>query len=204
MWIVPSRFRPYYLGRLIEACLETGLSGPVLARVDDDDPLLSEYRALALPDTWRLAVGPRKGLAAIYNDIFAAAPAEDFYGLLADDLVPETTVWGRTLTREAGRDGLAFGDDGINGGRLATHPVLGGDLVRRTGWLALPGLDRLFIDTVWTQIARAAGVLRYRPDVKVTHWHFSNGRALMDRTYRKPRSAEDRAIYQAWLAKMAD
>ena len=70
--------------------------------------------------------------------------------------------------------------------------------MREIGWLALPGLDRLYIDTVWNDIAAERGVLRFLPDVKLTHLHFSNRRAMMDRTYHKPSKNKDRAIYHAW------
>jgi hypothetical protein len=78
------------------------------------------------------------------------------------------------------------------------HFALGGNLVRSVGWLALPGLDRLWIDTVWATIAKARGVLRYRPDVVLRHHHPSAGLALVDATYRKRFKTRDRAIFEAW------
>ena len=163
--------------------------------VDNDDPLASAYRDMALPDSWAILTNPRGPLSELYNRAFKANPDLRWYGFLADDVVPETPGFDRLLIATAGRDGMAVPAGGETTGG-APHFVLGGDLVRSVGWLALPGLKRLYIDTVWVDIARARGVLRYRPDVTLRHDHFSNGKALFDATYRKPRG--DRAIYDAW------
>lgn len=198
MWISPSRSRPHNIARLIEACRATKTSTPFLICIDADDPLRESYLALDLPDGWAIRTGPRDTLSAIYNAALSAHPGLDWYGVVADDIVPETPGWDRILIATAGRDGLAYGDDGINGARHATHFVLGGDLVRSTGFLALPGLDRIYIDTCWVEIANRFGVLRYRPDVKLTHKHFSNGTAPFDAVYRKHRKDQDRQIFEAW------
>ena len=171
---------------------------PVYLRLDDDDPMLQGYRDIDLPLSWRFVVAQRTLLSSIYNAVFMAMPDLDWYGFLADDVVPETPNWDRLLIEAAGKDALAFGDDGINGAAFATHFVLGGDLVRSVGWLALLGLDRIYIDTVWNDIARRRGVLRFLSEVKLPHLHFSNRRALRDKTYKKYNKARDKSIYEAW------
>ena len=201
MWIIPTRSRPHRLAALIDACEKTGMSTPALIMLDDDDPMLGSYWELDRPQGWVFVSGPRRYLSARYNNAFAALPGLDWYGFLADDVVPETPGWDRTLIDAAGSDCLAFGDDGINGGNHATHFVLGGDLVRETGWLCLPGLQRIYIDTVWTDLAQDKGVHRYLSHVKLTHHHFSNGKALMDSTYRKPGKEADRRVYDAWKVR---
>ena len=193
MWILPSRSRPQNLRRLIVA----GITTPVYLRLDDDDPMLQGYRDIDFPLGWFFIVTKRALLSSIYNAIFMAMPDLDWYGFLADDVVPETPGWDRLLIESAGKDGLAFGDDGINGGAFATHFVVGGELVRSVGWLALHGLDRTYIDTVWNDIAVERGVRRYLPDVKLRHHHFSNRLAMMDQTYRKPTKDNDRILYKA-------
>ncbi len=193
MWIIPSRSRPQNIRRLI------GIATPVYLRLDDDDPMLQGYKDLDLSWNWIFTVAKRASFSSIYNEFFIAWPNLDWYGFLADDVVPETSDWDRLLIEATGKDGLAFGDDGINGGTFATHFVVGGDLVRSVGWLALHGLDRIYIDTVWNDIAADRGVRRYLPDVKLRHHHFSNGLALMDQTYRKPTKDNDRILYEAWV-----
>jgi hypothetical protein len=197
MLIIPSRGRPHNLRRLIDACQITGCVSPAIIRIDDDDSCLPEYRALTLPSGWVLVVGSRAPLSTIYNEVYQANHQQQCWLFLADDVVPVTPHWDRKLIEIAGSDGMAVPAGGESTGGCP-HFVLGGELVRSIGWLALPGLDRLWIDTVWHDIAEQRGVLRHVPWVTLEHLHFSSGKALFDRTYKKEKKAQDRAIYEAW------
>ncbi len=200
MWIIPSRSRPQNLRRLIAN--RNIFASPAVIVLDNDDPMLRGYEDLSdWPNDWEVAIVSRMTLSKIYNNFFKIRPDLEWYGFLADDVVPETYDWDRLLIEAAGKDGLAFGDDGINGATFATHFVIGGDLVRSVGWLALHGLDRIYIDTIWNDIATERSVRRYLPDVKLRHHHFSNRLALMDQTYRKSTKDNDRALYEAWVMK---
>lgn len=175
------------------------MSTPAWVRLDEDDPMLGGYESLEKPSDWTFAIGQRKPLSEVYNEAFGLFQDADWIGFLADDVVPETRNFDRLLIEAAGKDGLAFGDDGINGDARAPHFVLGGNLVRSVGFLSLLGLKRLYVDTFWSDVARARGVRRYLPNVKLTHLHFSNRKALMDSIYRKPGKIEDMMIYEKWL-----
>lgn len=170
---------------------------PLLRRgilmLDEDDAMLDAYLSLDYPASWRVRIGPRAPLSEIYNRVFEEYPLLPWYGIFADDVTPETPEWDRRLIEAAGADGLAYPDDGIE---KATHFCLGGGLVRDMGWLAYPGLQRLYIDTVWQDVARSRGVLRYLPEVRVTHRHPSAGLALHDGIYRKQGKAADAALYR--------
>ena len=172
----------------------------VWLRLDDDDPSLPEYLALALPTNWVREVGPRVPLSHIYNTVLQWLPDNPYWGFIADDVVPETLGWDFRLINTAGSDGMAVPAGGHDP-EGTPHFVLGGDLVRSMGWLALPGLDRLYIDTVWLDIAKSRGVLRRLPDVVLRHHHFSNGLALRDATYQKHHKPQDRALYEAFRRK---
>lgn len=149
------------------------------------------------PPGWHVFMDQRGPLAGIYNDAFRRHPNEAWYGFIADDVVPLTPDWDVRLIEEAGSHGMAVpaGGHDVNG---APHFVLGGDLVREIGWLSLPGLDRLYIDTVWQRIAEARGTLKRVPDVVLEHRHFSNGKALMDDTYRKHNKMRDKLTFDNW------
>lgn len=190
MWILPSRGRPPNVERFLRAYIETGATTPVLLRIDDDD---GGYNVRH--ENWIVEVGPRLPLSCIYNSIYRRYRCE-WYGFIADDVIPRTPNWDARLIEVAGRDGMSVprGGHDENG---APHFVIGADLVDSVGWLCLPGLNRLYIDTVWQDIASERGVLR-RSDVILEHHHFSNGKALMDATYRKPCREEDRKTYENW------
>lgn len=192
MWILPSRGRPHNLKRLLSAYIATKASTPVWLRLDDDDtnPGLSH-------PCWTTEIGPRLPLSAIYNEAFRQFPDLAWYGFIADDVVPETPEWDLRLIDAAGTDGMAVPAGGHDPDG-APHFVLGGDLVRSVGWLSLPELSRLYIDTAWMDIAEFRGKMVRVDEVVLTHHHFSNRKALYDKTYRKPSKAEDRAIYEDW------
>jgi len=198
-WILPSRSRPHNIKRLVDAYLKTGASTPVLLRLDDDDPALDGYKEISYPDGWVVWKAERKTLSGYYNEVYDRTNY-DWYGFIADDVIPETDEWDRKLIEIADSDGMAVpagahGD--INSENGSPHFVLGGDLVRETGFLCLPGLDRIYIDTVWAHIARKKGVFRHVPDVVLKHLHFSNG-APMDKTYLKSNKDKDFALFQSF------
>ena len=201
MWILPSRGRPQNVLRLSRAFVDTDATTPVWLRLDRDDPTAHQV-VYDSPWIWSKYVGERVPLSEVYNEAFQLFPRADWYGFIADDVVPETPGWDQKLIDVAGPDGMAVPSGAQHEG-ITPHFVLGGDLVRSVGWLALPGLDRIYIDTVWADIARRRDVLRFVPEVVLAHHHFSNQKALYDKTYRKHHKAEDRAVYDAWRATVA-
>jgi hypothetical protein len=173
------------------------MSTAAVVLVDDDDPCLSSYLSLKMLPGWTVEVGPHSGLSEIYNQAFKRHSDEEWYGVICDDVIPKTDYFDIRLIEVAGKDGLAVPSGGHDP-QGAPHFVLGGDLVRSVGWLSLPGLSRLYIDATWLDIANQRGVLRRVSGVVLEHHHFSNGKALMDKTYRKPNREADREIYETW------
>ena len=200
---MPSRSRPHNLLRLIDAWVKTGASTPVEVCVDLDDSFREQYETMAIPPGWRIVIGHHGPLCVIYNDAYERHRNEPWHGFIADDVVPLTDGWDIKLIEAAGRDGMAVPAGGETTGGCP-HFVLGGDLVRSVGWLSLPGLDRIYIDTVWGDLAKSRGVYREVQDVKLEHHHFSNGKALMDTTYRKHHKTQDKLIYDNWRKQHVD
>ena len=198
MWFLPSRSRAGNVKRFFEAYRRTGAVSPGVLRIDADDA--GDYLGIELPVGWSLHIGQRMTLGEMTNEFFQLNPLAPWYGLIGDDVVPVTLGWDKTLISLAGRCGIAYPNDNHQAPQLACHMVIGGDLVREMGWLALPGLDRLYIDTVWTDIGRGRAVMVYAPGVLVEHYHFSNGKAPMDAVYKKPNAQRDALCYEAWRA----
>ena len=201
MWILPSRSRPQNLIRFFEHWKTTGANTPGVVVLDRDDPELDGYRKVVIPSAWSLILIEPIGLGPTFNQVFESWPNNSWYGMLADDVIPRTYEWDKILVEAAGTDGVSYADDGINGEKQVTHCVLGGDFVRSLGWLCLPGLKRVYIDNVITEIARDSGVLRYCGNVSLEHMHFSNQKSPMDKTYEKPDARMDQAIYEEWRSK---
>lgn len=197
MWILPSRSRPHNLLRLMDAWRLTGASTPLEVCIDTDDPCREQYEKMELPEGWVVVIGHRGPLSDIYNDAYQRNPDRPWYGFIADDVVPITNGWDVKLIEAAGSDGMAVPAGGETTGGCP-HFVIGGDLVRSIGWLSLPGLDRIYIDTAWGDVAKDRGVYREIQDVTLEHHHFSNGKALIDKTYIKSRKLQDKLIYNNW------
>ena len=184
--------------RFIDAWHATGATATVVLLLDDDD--VPKYAAIEMPKSWITITAPRVPIAHRLQWAFDYTPGEQYYGFLADDLLPRTAEWDQLLIAAARDDGVAFAKDSIYNGSFATHPVIGGGLVRRVGWLSLPGLHHLYVDAAWTEIGKRLGVFRYLPDVIVDHLHFSNGKATYDKTYQDHNKFADvdRRLFENW------
>ena len=183
MFILPSRGRPQNVARLIEHYRYTDATAPVCLYLDSDDKSLGEYQELDLPQFWAILVhdrAPYNPVWHINNNHFNDFPDEPWYGHINDDMVPRTYHWDQILIDTAGGDYIAYGDDMLQGKRMCTFPVIGGDLVRRFGRLMFDGLN---IDSAWMLLGYKYGLLRYRPDVRLEHMHWTVGKAPFDSTY---------------------
>lgn len=184
MIFVPTRGRRALLEEFFSVSAPS-LPGYVV--IDDDD---RSYDGMTLPEGWLWLIGPRAPLVQIVNRAFRAFPDERFYAVVGDDMRFERPSWDRALAEEAGAANIAWGDDGVKGARLCACAFIGGELVRRMGWLAHPAFGHLYADTVWHSIANATGRARYRPDIRFRHLR------VEDRTFAERSIAGDKAIFE--------
>lgn len=214
--VVPSRGRPHAVTPLVEAFFATTTADTVLmVVVDDDDPTLPDYRAAldvaqAAGRQAGMATGPAKSMNQALNGaavmlVDEATKKPPFaIGFMGDDHCPRTVGWDAaylTALRELG-SGLVYGNDLLQGERLPTQIAMTADLVRAWGWFAPPAQAHLYLDNFWLDIGRAAGCIRYLPDVVVEHRHPVARKAPWDAGYDRvnhPDSYErDRLAYEAF------
>ncbi len=139
-------------------------------------------------------------LGGIFKRIFEKYPNESYYGMVADDVLPETSGWDVIMAELCQPDKIVWGCDDLQNERLPVHPFIGGDLVRKLGWWSCPGLKHWFVDNVWKHLADELACGVYLPQVKMTHLHHIRGRSPIDRTYREqPAPAIDERIYQKFM-----
>ena len=210
MWLCASRGRPGRLAEMADSW-EATIAKPckLVIRPDEDDPLLKGYTRREngyWPAEWEFHVGsPLQGAAQSHGWAFSRFPNESFYGALGDDVILRSPGWNKTLEAEAGSWHLAFPDDGIQHGKLATHPCIGGDLLRALGFWTLPELRHSYVDTMLHVVAAHLKLLKYCPHVFFEHMHPLAGKAPDDETYR--RSAKhwdhDSAVFYKWLHNQA-
>lgn len=199
MIILPTKSRPENLRRFVKAYKETGATLPISVIFDAHDAYL--YNQIETPDHWRRVSAPAgSSLGEIFALVFKKYPDESYYGMVADDVVPETLGWDTIMANACQPDKIAWGCDDLQNERLPVHPFIGGGLVRKLGWWAAPRLKHWYVDNVWKHLADVLDCGVYLPDVKMTHLHHVNGRAVLDRTYREQPSHErDQMVYASFM-----
>lgn len=172
VFFLPTRSRPDEIRGFLASYHATESTAPVCVRIDADDPARAEYEKIEYPDNFEIVVGYAPaggGSATLINEFYQEHPDLPWYGLLADDVRCGSVGWDRKLIEAAGHARVAYGPDGLCNRSCCTHPVLGGDLVREMGWIALPGVRHYFVDMVLFQTMKRAGLIRYVEDARLIH-----------------------------------
>lgn len=199
MIILPTKNRPHNLRRFVHQYYITKATLPIWVIFDAKDAY--KYNGIKTPDHWkRISVPEGTNLGGIFERVFKKYPHEEYYAMVADDVVPETMEWDVKLRDACLPDKISWGMDGLQNDKLPVHPFIGGDLVRKLGWWSAPGLKHWFVDNVWKELTNGLGNGAYLPDVKMIHHHPANGKAQNDRTYDEQPSHD--ADYNAYLKFM--
>lgn len=213
--IVPTRSRPMHVQRVVQAWRDTGAfdEGAQLHFViDADDPDYEAYelellRAREIPlDISYSVLGAWKPLVPKLNT--AAADLLHWHpyalGFAGDDHLPRTRGWVRAYTGALrGGAGIVYGDDGYQHENLPTEWAMRASIVRALGRMVPAPVEHLYCDNAVRDLGRAAGCLRYLPEVKIEHLNpYADGKAPMDEQYERVNSraqyATDRPAYRAW------
>lgn len=204
MIILPTKGRPDNLVRFIGAYQKTYAILPVYVVLDASDSF--RYDGITFPENWkRVTAPPGTPIGNIFNLVFEACPNEAYYGIMADDVIPETPHWDTLLRQACQPNKIAWGMDGIQNEAIPVHPFIGGELVRELGFLAAPGIRHWFVDNAWKSIAVALDAEMYLPDVKTSHHHYVNGKARLDRTYEEqPDHRADELAYLNFMKYQFD
>lgn len=208
--IVPTRGRPGNIRRVIEAWDATGAwdDAALLVARDADDPAAGHYvwsQAGVLEmvyDEWQPMVAKldRSAVAAAHGGTWAPFAV----GFAGDDHLPRTAGWARRyleVLRELGT-GIVYGDDRIQGEKLPTQWTMTADIVRTLGRMVPAPVEHLYCDNAVLALGRAAGCIRYLPDVVVEHMHPVARKAALDDGYRRVNSRDqyrrDGEAYRQW------
>ncbi len=196
-WFLPSYGRPESLRALQGA--PGGMPGNVLVLVNEDDPKRAEYERLSPWPIHFVPAGSRVG--DVWREVFLRFPDEPYYGLLSDDLSPETPQWHEKMVEAAGKRHFANPRGGPGWPqRMRSTICIGGDLVRAMGYLVPEGFRHNFIDDVWDLIGRTFRLVVPLHDVVVEHRHPLYGTAKTDDTYVRGSAdfEQDRERFREW------
>jgi len=186
MIIIPTRGRPDNIRRFVVAYKKTLATEPFTLLLDNNDEKKEDYYPhLEGLDAWCVLDDTNNGIAGRMNDFFEKNPDKEYYAIIGDDVVPETTEWDQRMKEACLPDKICWAHDGIQNGGLPTHPFIGGDLVRSLGWIAHPKLKHMYVDNVWRDITVQEKNGVYLDDVRLIHHHYVNNKAEMDDVYSK-------------------
>jgi hypothetical protein len=193
--IVPTRGRPGNAVELYRSWEATvGLpESHLLFVVDDDDPQRDGYRnrAAHMPKAKIIEVPPQRMVGALNVAAVRFASEYDALCFMGDDHRPRTYGWDFRLCAALQRPmGIAYGNDLLQGEKMATAVVMTSNIVQKLGYMAPPAMEHLCVDLCWNLWGERLGVLRYLDDVVIEHMHPANGKAFSDAGYEKANSSE--------------
>lgn len=201
MILLPTKGRPHLLKRFLDCCVETGVTEKILLIFDgeEDRAIYEEEYKMSFPVDYLIAP---KGttLNNCFNLAYAQYPDEPYYGLVSDDCTPETPRWDVKLRDACQPDKISWPAEGIHNEKLPGFAFLGGDLVRKMGFIYPPTIKHWFTDNFLNALQLKCGNGDYLPHVMLRHRHMVNGLAEKDETYlSQPDHETDAKAYAAFM-----
>jgi hypothetical protein len=209
--IIPTRGRPNNIRRVIEAWDTTGAwdVANLLLVFDADDPENPGYQqVLREADRCGLSGLEMPQWAPMVHKLDEAAwqSAGSYFalGFGGDDHVPRTAGWAKTYVEalRALGSGIVFGDDGYQHERCPTQWAQTADIVTALGRMCPAPVEHMYSDVSVLDLGRAAGCIRYLPEVLVEHMHPIVRKADNDEQYQRVNSRDqfrrDLDIYRRW------
>ncbi|MEV7492177.1 hypothetical protein AB0O08_15660 [Streptomyces anulatus] len=194
--IIPTRGRPQAVPALVQAWGDTGATADLLFAVDNDDPELDAYKREAAKfmkgGQVRFVFGKRLRLCGTLNQqAVKAAKKYRFLAFLGDDHRPRPAAmpWDARI-REclSGGPGIVYGNDLLQGEKMATAVAMTSDIVSNLGYMAPDVLTHLCLDLVWVDWGKGMGRITYLDDMVIEHLHPANGKAVLDAGYEEVNS----------------
>jgi hypothetical protein len=201
MWLFASRGRPQSYQRFIDAWVKTKGSTSVYVRLDECDPTIEEYKKIQPPKEFHIVIGKRARLGAAMTELYKTHPDLQFYGLLADDLIPRTLYWDTLMIEAAGSKYFSQANDLTEKPKNCCHPCIGGDLVRAAGFFGFPYATHYYLEVVWKDLKKKDGrFLKYLPEVIVENAHYKFDKSKFDKTYEEAEAVKDadKQIWKEW------
>jgi hypothetical protein len=210
--LTPSRGRPERLYEMVSAVHDLAFGDvEVWVGLDQDDAGAYFEAGFTKHRGFRCRIGPRKSLSGWTNFLAGQALNQPepprYLASLGDDHRPRSKGWDVKLIEaieQLDGPGFAYGNDLLQGANLPTTWVMSSDVYRALGWVMLPALQHMYVDSAVLELGRASNRIAYRPDVIVEHVHPAAGKTDWDESYRESnapaRYAEDRRAFEAWKA----
>src|SRR5690606_31036209 len=121
------------------------------------------------------------------------APKYRFLGFMGDDHRPRPAAmpWDQRIRIcLSGGPGIVYGNDLLQGERMATAVAMTSDIVQTLGYMVPPTLVHLCADLVWMAWGRGMQRITYLDDMTIEHLHPAAGKASLDAVYEECNSSE--------------
>ena len=195
--ILPSRSRPEKVAEAVEYLLDLSTISDICVAIDDDQSeLYPRIEGVIYEVNPRLRMNGTLNLVSTkYADKYKTV----FF--LGDDHHVRTAGWDEKLYEpiKARGYGLAYGDDKLQGEKLATAVMMSTNIISTLGYMAPPKLIHLYMDNFWMNLGGALNCLNYIPEVVIEHMHYAAGKAPIDEQYAEVNSKQmydtDRETY---------
>jgi hypothetical protein len=138
---------------------------------------------------------PNGDIVLVWNSLAKQATG-DLIVVLADDYYCRTQDWTQYIPT-VDQPRIYYGDDGIQGKRLPTHPIYTRAAYEITHYVFPPHYKAWYTDNELKSVAEAVGILEYIPEIQCEHKHWVNKKAQQDETYNKGQAtaAEGKETY---------
>lgn len=170
--IVPTRTRPGQCARLIRSFEDTTHDADLLFVTDSDD---DSYKDMDWHGFRHGVMDPRGCLTEKLNKTVSLEIGNyDHIMWTGDDHVFETRDWDRLLLRaldEIGGSGWVYPANGRRSDVPETW-LCSCDVVAELNWFANPVLGHYYIDNTIADIGKRTSLLRYCPQVVISHRHY--------------------------------
>lgn len=186
--ILPTRSRPDKAALCVAALKEKSRISDIVVAIDDDQADL--YPRL---EGVTYEVNPRLRMNGTLN-LVANKYADKYETIffLGDDHVVRTDGWDEILYEpiKARGYGLSYGDDRLQGQKLATAIMMSTNIIRTIGYMAPPKLIHLYMDNFWMSLGQALNCLTYCREAVIEHMHYLAGKSVADEQYLDVNSQE--------------
>jgi hypothetical protein len=206
MWLLPSYNRPDLLRQTLAKCVETKMTTPGVILVNGGDQ--KAYRNIPLPPNWRIKFRPENlGWAQGCAALMRLFPDEPWYGFFYDDMVPVTPEWDLRLLEKLKPNGIVTAENNFHNPPRIQTAVLDGNLVRKVGFITIPGPWSCFTDDFWERLGEDLGTWTHAKEVVVETLNPRNGKmSWQDDAHvagygpNNERMEADRVIWNAFMA----
>lgn len=186
--ILPSRGRPESVERGVKALKEHSRISDICVAIDDDQSeLYPRLEGVIYEVNPRLRMNGTLNLVANkYADKY-----ETIY-FLGDDHLVKTPGWDEILYEsiQARGYGLSYGNDLLQGQKLATAVMMSTNIIRAIGYMSPPKLIHLYMDNFWMSLGQALNCIKYEQRAIIEHLHYVAGKAVNDLQYQEVNSPE--------------